>query len=320
MKPTVSVVIPSMRGGEALVALCSRLLGESESPTEVVVADNGLARHTVSALRSAGVRIVGTGSNLGFGPAINRAVREVEGDFLALVNDDATPVAGADFLGALTAPLHGGADMVAGVLLREERPEVIETAGIEIDSLLGPHDYLQNETVDRLERPLPPPLGPCGGAAAYRRSAFVEAEGFDEGLFAYGEDVDLAIRLRSIGARCALAAGARATHGGSRTLGYDSLEKARLVGRSRGYLLRKYRVLSRPAPALAAVSIEAAVSLALAARHRSLAPGLARVYGWRSCSARIELPVGFAATVPVTAGLRRRYARSRRMSSRAARA
>jgi N-acetylglucosaminyl-diphospho-decaprenol L-rhamnosyltransferase len=282
----------------------------------VVVADNGLARDTVRELQSAGARIVGMGRNLGFGAAINRAVRETEGDVLALVNDDATPVVGVDFVSALTAPLRDGADMVAGVLLQEERPDLIETAGVEIDALLGPHDYLQNERIDRLEQPLPSPLGPCGGAAAYRRSAFDEAEGFDEGLFAYGEDVDLAIRLRAIGARCALATGARATHTGSGTLGYDSLEKARLVGRSRGYLLRKYRVLSRPAPAVAAVSIETAASLALALRHRSLAPALARVQGWRSCSVRVELRLESVATIPVAAGLRRRYARSRRGTSR----
>jgi GT2 family glycosyltransferase len=43
----------------------------------------------------------------------------------------------------------------------------------------------------------------CAGAAVYRRAAFDGAGGFDERLFAYLEDVDLGLRLRLAGWRCA---------------------------------------------------------------------------------------------------------------------
>ena len=42
-------------------------------------------------------------------------------------------------------------------------------------------------------------FGGCGGGVAYRREAWEQAGGFDERLFMYLEDVDLAWRLRLLG-------------------------------------------------------------------------------------------------------------------------
>ncbi len=46
-------------------------------------------------------------------------------------------------------------------------------------------------------------IGPSGGAAAFRREAFLEMGGFYEPLFAWGEDADLALRLHLAGHTCA---------------------------------------------------------------------------------------------------------------------
>jgi GT2 family glycosyltransferase len=56
----------------------------------------------------------------------------------------------------------------------------------------------------------------CAGAALYRRRAFAQVGGFDERFFAYIEDVDLGLRLRLAGWRCAYEpAVARHASGGS---------------------------------------------------------------------------------------------------------
>jgi len=309
MTPSASVVIPSLHGGRRLVEAVDLLLS-STIPTEVVVADNGLPAATVAGLRAARAAVVPMGANLGFGAAVNRAAQAAEGDVLVVLNDDVSPRPA--FVERLTSPLANGADVVAGILVDEARPDVIETAGIEIDAALSPYDYLQGEPVARLEEPLAPPLGPCGGAAAYRTSAFRAVGGFDEGFFAYGEDLDLAIRLRLAGASFGFARDATATHVASQTLGYHSLAKATLVGYSRGYLLRKYGVLRRPRLAARALGVELAASVVLLARHRSLAPGAARVRGWRGCRVTAPPPPSSAATVGLVDGLRRRYARSNR--------
>jgi N-acetylglucosaminyl-diphospho-decaprenol L-rhamnosyltransferase len=250
------------------------------------------------------------GGNRGFGAAINRTAHEAEGDVLVVINDDFTPSRG--FLTALVEPIAKGAVMAAGVLLQKDRLQLIESAGIEVDATLGAHDYLRDEPVEVLDQSLPPPLGPCGGAAAYRVDAFRSIGGFDEGFFAYFEDLDLALQLRAEGASCALAGRARGVHAGSATLGCGSVEKATLVGFSRGYLLRKYGVLNALVPGALAVAQEGVASLVLAQRHRSLAPARARLYGWRACRVRAPRPSGDAFTVGVGDSLRRRHSRASR--------
>jgi GT2 family glycosyltransferase len=153
-------------------------------------------------------------------------------------------------------------------------------------------------------------LGPCGGAAAYRRDVFLGVGGFDEGFFAYWEDVDLAIRLHALGVTCGLASAARVLHHESTTLGAGSLTKAVAVGKSRGYFLRKYSALGTPRVALRVVPMEVAASCALTVRHRSLKPARARVAGWRACRHRAAWPTTLRPTVGLVDGALRRYSRA----------
>ncbi len=307
---SVSVVIPSLHGGSKLLEAVERILADARTETEVVVADNGLPRAVAGELTETGARVVPMGANRGFGAAVNRAAAASSGDVLVLFNDDAVPCEG--FVESLVAPLGHPTVMAAGVLLPEATPDLIETAGIVVDAVLSPYDHLAGHRVAVLEQmPRPsPPLGPCGGAAAYDRRVFLDAGGFDENLFAYGEDFDLALRLRRAGATCALATDARAVHAGSGTLGYHSLPKANLVGYARGYLLRKYGVLRSPVAGTRAIATEAAASLLLARRHRSLSPARARIRGWRDCNERAPRFDRSYATVGLLDGFRSRYARS----------
>jgi GT2 family glycosyltransferase len=57
----------------------------------------------------------------------------------------------------------------------------------------------------------------CAGAALYRREAFLGVGGFDERFFAYLEDVDLGLRLRSEGWTCRYEPRAVARHAGGGT-------------------------------------------------------------------------------------------------------
>ncbi len=87
-------------------------------------------------------------------------------------------------------------------------------------------------------------MGPSGASAAFWREAFLEVGGFDERLFAYFEDVDLTLRIRLAGGSCRLAPRALGTHEHSATLGPGSRRKDYLIGFGRGYLLRKWGVLT----------------------------------------------------------------------------
>lgn len=307
---SVCAVIPSLRGGARLVALAEQLAGAG---AQVRVADNGMPVELAADVRRAGATVVAMPGNVGFGAAVNAAAADAGGAVLVVLNDDVEPCPG--LLEALVGGLRDAA-MAAGVLLKAEARGVVETAGVVVDRHLGVYDHLQGAAVAALERDPPPPLGPTGAAAAFRREAFDRVGGYDPGFFAYFEDVDLAIRLRLAGERCALATGARAVHVGSATLGYDSLQKAVLVGASRGRLVRKYGLLRSPASAAWIVATEALAAAALARRHRSLAPARARASGFRACGERVARPPAALATVGLRDGLRRRYGRSRRVTLR----
>jgi GT2 family glycosyltransferase len=231
---SVSVVIPSLRDSSELVGAVEKILADARTETEVLVADNGLPQASADAVAAAGARLVSMGRNRGFGAAVNRAAAASDADVLVLFNDDAVPCDG--YVEKLIAPLGGATAMAAGVLLRKVPAGLIETAGLVVDAVLSSYDHLEGEPISVLDQSPspPPPLGPCGGAAAYERRAFIDAGGFDEKLFAYGEDLDLALRLREAGSDCALATDARAVHVGSGTLGVHSLPKATLVGYARG--------------------------------------------------------------------------------------
>ena len=307
---SVCAVIPSLNGGTRLAELAGELVG---SGAQVRVADNGMPAEIAAGVARAGATVVAMNGNVGFGRAVNAAAADAPGGALVVLNDDLEPCPG--LLEALVAALDGAA-MASGILLKAEAREIVETAGVVVDRHLGVYDHLQDLPLAALHADAPAPLGPTGGAAAFRRAAFDRVGGFDPGFFAYFEDVDLAIRLRLAGERCALAAAARAVHVGSATLGYDSVAKAMLVGAGRGRLVRKYGLLRSPGSAAWVLATEAAATLELTRRHRSLGPARARVSGFRACRERSPRPPVAAATVGLRDGLARRYGRSRRVTLR----
>ncbi len=275
-KPTV--YIPTLNGGENL-RRCLASLERQTAPAQVVVADNGEGEGCAALLEEQfpGVTRVGFGRNLGFGNALNRAIREAGEGPIVLLNDDA--VAEPRLIEQLGAA-GGRAEMVAAVLLSERDPTRIDSAGVVVDQTLMAFDYLCGEEIDSLEK-APDPLGPTGGAALYDRDAFNAVGGFDERIFLYYEDVDLALRLRAHGARCALAPDARAIHGYSLTLGARSGRKYAMTGWSRGYLMRRYGITSSISPALQAFSREGAICAGQLLRDRTLAGARGRLRGWR---------------------------------------
>ena len=122
---------------------------------------------------------------------------------------------------------------------------------------------------------------PSGGAAAYRRGAWEAAGGFDEALFAYGEDVDLGLRLRSLGWEAAEAPAARAVHLGGATPGWIPRSNASSpASRADSFCAATASCASRAAPR--ALAIEALVVGWGLIRHRTLVPLRRARSGWRA--------------------------------------
>jgi N-acetylglucosaminyl-diphospho-decaprenol L-rhamnosyltransferase len=282
---TTDVVVVTWRSGERVLRCLERLRAQDHPHTTWVV-DNASGDGTVEFVRGRfpDVRVLELARNVGFGGAVNAAVAQGVGEAIVLVNDDVELESGA--LAALVAPLADPAvGMVAGMTTIPGR-ELVDGFGIELDVTLAAYNRLRRSEPDAAPGLL---LGPSGGLAAYRRTAFEQAGGFDVRLFAYGEDVDLALRLRSAGWRAAPAPRARGVHLGGATVGLDSPRQRYLAGFARAFLLRRYGVL-RGRHAARAIAIDALVVTAGVVRGRTLAHLRGRVAGWRAAQGE-RLPV-----------------------------
>jgi N-acetylglucosaminyl-diphospho-decaprenol L-rhamnosyltransferase len=268
-----------------------RALGEQTAACDVVLVDNGSEDNSIELSRRElpAVRVVELGENLGFGQAINRAVAEVPGDPVILLNNDAIPE--PRFVEALLDGLGEALDSVAGVLLQERSPELIDSAGVVADSTLMGFDFLHGEPAEAAETAAPP-LGPTGGAALYRREAFEAVGGFDERIFLYYEDLDLALRMAARGGRCRLAPEARALHAYSASLGAASARKYAWTGWSRGYMLRRYGIARSPQSALRALACETVLCAGQLLRDRTAAGAKGRLRGWRDAAGLEPRDVG----------------------------
>jgi GT2 family glycosyltransferase len=294
-----AIYIPNYEGERWLPRTLQSLRAQTER-LDVVVVDNGSSDGSAAAARVdfPEVTVLELGENLGFGPALNRAVATHPADGIVLLNADVE--CEPEFCAELLAGLEDDVDMVAAVLLQEREPGLIDSAGVVADHTLMGFDYLHGEPVAVLAG-APDPLGPTGGAALYLRSAWEAVGGFDERIFLYYEDLDLALRIAAGGGRCRLAGGARALHAYSASLGAASGAKYARTGWSRGYMLRRYGVMRDPALALRAVACEAAIGAGQLLRDHTINGITGRLRGFRAGAGLPQREVGSAHLLEISA-------------------
>jgi N-acetylglucosaminyl-diphospho-decaprenol L-rhamnosyltransferase len=287
-----AIYIPNFNGERWLPRTLQSLRGQT-TRLDVVVVDNGSTDGSAAAARAdfPEITLLELGENVGFGPALNRAVAAHPADAIGLLNSDVECEPG--FCEALVGGLAERVDMVAGVLLQEREPTLIDSAGVVADHTLMGFDHLHGEPATAVAGS-PAPLGPTGGAALYRRSAWEAVGGFDERIFLYYEDLDLALRIAARGGRCAVAPEARALHAYSASLGAGSGAKYARTGWSRGYMLRRYGVMRDPVLAARAIAAESAICAGQLLRDRTAEGLRGRLRGYRAGSRLPPREVGSA--------------------------
>jgi GT2 family glycosyltransferase len=285
---SIDVVIPT-HGGWGLTESCLRHLAAQTVSHTVIVADNASPDDTVPRVRVEfpHVRVLELGANLGFPVACNRGVNAACGDTVVLLNNDVD--CPPTFLERIVAPLRDDAvGSVAAVLVRRDGA-TIDSVGLTADRTLAGFPRLRGRPLSDAVVSSPVLTGPAGAAAAYRREAWEQVGGLDEGIFMYGEDLELALRLRTAGWETALAADAVAVHHGSATSGHRSRLSRYHGGFSRGYVLRRYRLRRRSALRAAVTGV--AVCLADAVVSHDLATLRGHVSGWRAAGSAFRNPL-----------------------------
>jgi GT2 family glycosyltransferase len=222
---SVAVIIVNANGGELLERALRAVVRQTLSPRRVLVVDNASVDGSVDGLedRHPAVEVLRLDRNVGFGAANNIGVHAASDcEWVALLNPDAFPE--PRWLEALLAAARAEPDysFFASRLLLADDPGKLDGTGdvYHVSGLAFRRDH--GRAVENVDRPEAEVFAPCAAAAMYRRSAFVEAGGFDERYFAYLEDLDLAFRLRLAGHRCLYVPGSTALHVGSPITGRTS--------------------------------------------------------------------------------------------------
>jgi hypothetical protein len=293
-------------------------LAEQSIAHETLVVDNGSPGAEVTALceRYEFASAIRLESNRGYSVPVNLAAAHAQGEILVLVNDDC--VCEPQFVARICEPIDpaAGVVMAAGVMRDRGDRALIDTAGMQLDRTLLVYDYLNGMPLSVLEG-APDPIGPSAAAAAFDRGAFLEIGGFDERLFAYWEDVDLVLRLLADGAGCRLAPEAIGTHEHSATLGSGSSAKNRLMGFGRGYVLRRWRVIT-PRSLAPVLARELALLAGQAVIDRTVSGVGGRLAGWRAAEPGRRFPAAVATRGGgdgLLTTLQRRLARRRRTAA-----
>lgn len=291
MPTTVDVVITTHGGWELTKRCLEHLLQQTVAHT-VVVSDSASTDGTPENIRKnfPHVVLVEHASDPGYAAATNRGVEAGSGDLIVLLNNDA--FCRRDFLECLVASFAADERVgaVAPLTVRSDE-RTIDSVGLTLDVTLAPFIRLTGQPVEEASADRPLLVSPGGGADAYRRTAWTEAGGLDERLAFYGADIDLALRLHSLGWRTAAAPEAVAVHLRSATSGHRSRRARESGGWARGFLLRRWGIL-RSRAALRALVTEWLVALADTAISRDTIAIRSRVGGWRAAGRlpRLRVP------------------------------
>jgi GT2 family glycosyltransferase len=214
MEVKVSVVIPNWNGERFLRGCLQSLREQTFKSFEVILVDNASTDGSLALVEKEfpEVRVVKLVRNLGLTGGANAGIKAAQGEVIALLNNDAE--AHPNWLESLWDALqrHPEAGMAASKILLYDRRSIINSAGdfYRLDGVPGNRGVWEEDRgqYDREEYV----FGACGGAAAYRKAMLEEIGLFDEDMFMYCEDVDLAWRAQIAGYRCVYTPKAIAYH------------------------------------------------------------------------------------------------------------
>jgi len=293
---SVDVVVTTRNGWE-FTQRCLEQLAHQTVAHSVIVSDGASEDGTPDNIRRLfpHVSLVTYGDDPGYVRATNEGVAAGSGDMILLLNNDA--FCRRDFLEHLIAAFADERVGAVAPLTVFPDERTIDSVGLTLDVTLAPFLRLSGRRVDEASSPRPLLVMPGGGADAYRRRAWEEAGGFDERLSFYGADVDLGLRIRSLGWETVAAPRAVAIHLRSGTTGHRSRRARASGGWARGFVLRRWGVLASRA-FVRTLATEATVVVADSLLSRDTVALRSRLSGWRCASGLARRSVPADATDP----------------------
>lgn len=228
--PLVSVLIVTWNCRDLIGPCLDHVFGSRvDHELEVIVVDNASRDGTADVVRSrfAGVEVIQSGENLGFGRGNNLAAARARGAYLLLLNPDAyltDPDALGRLCDALDADREGTIAAVAPMLVNRDGSHQVGDAGFapSVGNIVR-HQWLVSRFIPGtrgfyvnrpalLRRDRVRVQWLAATCLLIRRAAFDDVGGFDPSFFMYGEDVDLGMRLDATGRAQFLVPAVRVVH------------------------------------------------------------------------------------------------------------
>lgn len=282
MSPCIDIVIVNWNAGNQLAVLLQSIAQfHAGLVNSVVIVDNHSSDDSIARVKaldlsdSFELRIICNLENRGFGVACNQGAASCSSPFILFLNPDTRLFAESLAISVRYLEAHEHADVgVVGIQLVDESGQVsrscarFPTAGIWVAQAVGLSklppfrrwsmhmaDWSHEQTceVDHV----------IGAYYLVRRSIFDCIRGFDPRFFVYLEDLDLSLRIRSLGYRVVYLTGVQAFHAGGGTS--RQIKATRLYYSLRSRLAYAFKHFSRPQAWLVTV-----VTLTLEPLSRSL--------------------------------------------------
>jgi len=236
IKGLVSSIVLNWNGKDIILPCLDSLLGQDYSLHEIILVDNASTDGSLQLIEEHyghAVKIIRNPQNFGFAEGVNVGINNSAGEFIALLNSDATVA--KNWLAELVKKIQPSEKigMCASKVYLADHPGVLDNTGELLcrDGLSRARGRLERDRnqYDHSDEV----LCPSGCAALYRRKIFDEAGLFDKYFFAYGDDMDIGLRGRMLGYKAVYVRDAIAFHKLSASAGVISPLKAYYVERNR---------------------------------------------------------------------------------------
>lgn len=242
----ISVIILNWNGAQMLRTYLPSVVKYTEG--EVIVADNGSTDDSLEVLKNEfpGVKTIVLDKNYGFAEGYNRAIAQVDSEYVVLLNSDVEVTEG--WLIPLLAYMDAHAEVAAvqPKIRSWRKREYFEHAGAAggyLNPLGYPYcrgrilwhvekDHGQYDTIREVQ-------WTTGAAMCVRTAVYKECGGLDAAFFAHMEEIDLCWRMRNRGWKLACVPQSVVYHLGGGSLSYDNPRKTYLNFRNNLLMIYK---------------------------------------------------------------------------------
>jgi GT2 family glycosyltransferase len=246
MSARLSIQIVTWNSAKPIGACLLALLAQDSRDFEVVVVDNASADDSAAQVAAALARglpgtLVRAPRNLGFCGGQNRALQDTRGAWVLFLNPDAElpPSFVREALACATAQPDDVGSVVPRILLPDGR---IDSTGLVLDRYRRVRDRGQGGPAEGAYLAEEDVLGGTGAIVLHRRAMLddvaVAGQALDENLFAYYDDLDLALRARRRGWRCRYVPSLVATHHRAARNSLRGLPQRATAGREQALTVR----------------------------------------------------------------------------------